>query len=389
MPLPVGGFLSALGAAYQGYGQDQDARFKEDQLKQQATRQSALDQDTMRMHGAEIQNYKTQADQASAQLAEQARLHTAEIDNYKAEAAKRDAEMKRAQGVQDAIRQHWGAAIGGNKDSQGQISAVAPQLASLFEPKPTQDEWVETTEINPETGHPYLLEKHSGRRLAGVGELAPKGGAGGGGNALAKDREMRVKTANDMASPASARMGEFEDGYVKGDNTIGGLDSILAAIGRNFDPKGIGPTAAQVTALTVLQHTNPALAQYVRDGLNIAYAEASTSSRPSNFRAKMGEFLAQGSAGATPEMMATIRQSREAVVNNFRASAESYNAPTTPGGGRSAGPAGRVTPPGSGVAPGATSGRAPLSSSQKSLAKTDAGFATSLKAQGYTDADWR
>ncbi len=227
---------------------------------------------------------------------------------------------------------------------------LAPNLTTFQDYNPADPTAAPTTKLlNPRTG-----------------QVGPAIGSGKASVTKAESvtnmaKEMLVKSGVSQMENADGAMRAYEEKLISGKASISGLSQFLGATGANFSHDDPASRAIQAASLAVLNRTNPDLARYIRRGLEYAQGESQVTSRPSDFRIKLSDFLSTASSGANADMIGDVQNTRHMIVAPMRASLDA---------------AGKT----SGMAPSPSRGASALQE------KYDAA-AAHLKAKGVGDAD--
>lgn len=108
-------------------------------------------------------------------------------------------------------------------------------------------------------------------------------------------------------------MKKFEEAAKANPALFGGVDQFLSEFNKEIDSGKVTTwhAAEKSAAINALNKTNPALAQYLRAGMQFAFGENEIQQRPSDFRTKMSEFMNSISAGMNPETIDMVSGIRE------------------------------------------------------------------------------
>lgn len=134
--------------------------------------------------------------------------------------------------------------------------------------------------------------------------------AAGSGSPLQKVALARAASGVAQMNGAHESMSAYEEKIRNHTADFSGLDTFIGMAGQAFTHEDPFSLASRAAAMSVLNARNPELATYVRQALDFAQGEQQITSRPSDYRTKLSDYLAQISAGMTPAQIDAVQNVR-------------------------------------------------------------------------------
>ena len=192
---------------------------------------------------------------------------------------------------------------------------------------------------------PTKFIKVEGEKSAGaggkngiMGGMAARAGANSAGALNAMEH------ANDLMKP-------MEQEIIAGKIPLTGVDEFLTKMQGVESPSrgGFHPVDAmsETSAMRQLAKKNPALARYVRLGLQYGVDESAFTGRGSDFRTKLMDVLSRAHTGYTKDMVEDVGTYRESLIKGYRTyfpKSETGLAPVVGAGGKSGGAGDKIDP---------------------------------------------
>lgn len=215
-------------------------------------------------------------------------------------------------------------------------------------PPDTTDDWVQgrDTALNPKTGKQELyafrksnpndrvfMGETQGANKAPVygspewfaalekelklrGEYAGAGGGGfGAGGIPAAGRTLSAIASMEVAH---RNMQAYEQAVLDKRASFDGLDQFQAKIAGHFDANGVVDTAIWSAAMADIQRRNPDLANYLQNEYLWALEDSTLTSRPSDFRTRLDQFVSSMKANPSPKTMRSIWEGRTSRLDGYK-----------------------------------------------------------------------
>lgn len=332
------GFLSALGQAFGGYGQDQQnqlARQRQAGLDAQAAQRLTMDQS---LANAQIGNYKSEADQRTSAI-EAARIKA--LSNQRAHAAL--SKLDPSVGEYDDGTDYQTALKSTQEGAAKQRLEIAKQrrdyntLKAEFKTHPLagqpfneqdpadytaalgdardlrkvnaaagKQHWV-SAGTDPTTGQPLILNSETGETKQG----------GGLKGAAMSPAALRQQSVANSAKEAADAMDEYENGILAG--TIKPVSPIKRGMAAAANTKGDGAIAQAIAGFAAqgLSGDDQAYSDYARYGKIMGDAAANSGGRYSNAKLSMEGLLGSVQPGdeGSKKLIKIIQNRRRALLN--------------------------------------------------------------------------
>ena len=192
---------------------------------------------------------------------------------------------------------------------------------------------------------PTKFIKVEGEKSAGAGgKNGIMGGMAARAGANAAGALNAMEHANDLMKP-------MEKEIIAGKIPLTGVDEFLTKMQGVESPSrgGFHPVDAtsETSAMRQLAKKNPALARYVRLGLQYGVDESAFTGRGSDFRTKLMDVLSRAHTGYTKDMVEDVGTYRESLIKGYRTyfpKSETGLAPVVGAGGKSGGAGDKIDP---------------------------------------------
>lgn len=232
---------------------------------------------------------------AEAQLKRDIQRSTAAAESAaKIRAEERKTDLQREETELQDMARNLKTAYPNMSDAEARIAAKTGRVPSKFEG------------ISPAEQRRLELE---GRRVALAEQEAAQGGK-------QDPIAMRTRAGMNEMLIADQGMRDFEQKFRAGEVKITVSQNVLRALATQFanEKTPIGEIIKSSSYKT-LAETNPDLVEYMRNVDSFAEGESMITSRPSNFRTKMAQFLSGVSAGSPPEVVNRVQQRRRGLLD--------------------------------------------------------------------------